>query len=93
VTYLVDDLERAGLVVRRPDPADRRIRQVVATPAGRSALERSRRDLRATEDRLLGALEPQEAEQLRTLLVKVALSVDAAEPCVTVDAGGRPTSG
>lgn len=83
MTYLVDDLEHAGLVVRRPDPADRRVRQVVATPAGRTALERSRRDLRATEDRLLGALAPREAAQLRTLLVRVALSADDAEPCVT----------
>ena len=27
MTYLIDDLEKAGLVERRPDPADRRARQ------------------------------------------------------------------
>lgn len=38
MTRLVDDIERAGLVTRRPDQADRRVRQVLATPAGRAAL-------------------------------------------------------
>ena len=31
MTYLIDDLEKAGLVERRPDPADRRARQVLLT--------------------------------------------------------------
>ena len=30
MTYLLDDLEGAGLVERRPDPADRRARRIVA---------------------------------------------------------------
>jgi DNA-binding MarR family transcriptional regulator len=34
LTPVVDDLERAGLVERRAHPGDRRIRLVVATPAG-----------------------------------------------------------
>jgi MarR family transcriptional regulator, organic hydroperoxide resistance regulator len=35
VVALVDELVDAGLVERRPDPADRRTRLVVATPVGR----------------------------------------------------------
>ena len=35
MTYLLDDLEAAGLIERRPDPADRRARRVVATRTGR----------------------------------------------------------
>src|SRR3954463_6352379 len=31
MTYLVDDLEQAGVVERKPDPADRRARLIVAT--------------------------------------------------------------
>src|ERR1700682_3347898 len=31
MTYLIDDLEAAGLVERRADPADRRSRHIVAT--------------------------------------------------------------
>ena len=32
MTYLLDDLEAAGLVERRPDPTDRRARRVAPTP-------------------------------------------------------------
>src|ERR1700733_9601695 len=35
MTYLLDDLEGAGLIRRHPDPADRRARRIVATTAGR----------------------------------------------------------
>ena len=38
MTYLLDDLQKAGLVERRPDPADRRARRVVLTDAGRARL-------------------------------------------------------
>src|ERR1700682_2663407 len=34
MTSLLDDLEAAGLTERRPDPADRRARRVVATEQG-----------------------------------------------------------
>ncbi|WP_211359707.1 MarR family winged helix-turn-helix transcriptional regulator [Actinocorallia herbida] len=34
VTNIVDGLERLGLVERRADPADRRVKQVVLTPEG-----------------------------------------------------------
>ena len=36
MTYLLDDLEAAGLVERRPDPADRRARRVTLTDAGQA---------------------------------------------------------
>jgi DNA-binding MarR family transcriptional regulator len=34
MTYLLDDLQKAGLVVRQPHPGDRRVRQVAVTAAG-----------------------------------------------------------
>src|SRR6478735_12423434 len=40
MTGLVDELVAAGLAERRPDPADRRARQVVLTDAGRTTLDR-----------------------------------------------------
>ena len=39
MTYLLDSLAEAGLVERRPDPADRRARRVVATARGRALLK------------------------------------------------------
>src|ERR1700728_2824116 len=38
MTYLLDDLEAAGLIERRPDPADRRARHVVITGQGTELL-------------------------------------------------------
>ena len=40
VTGLVDRLEARGLVERRPDPADRRIKGLALTPAGAKLRER-----------------------------------------------------
>jgi DNA-binding MarR family transcriptional regulator len=34
MTYLLDDLEGAGLIERRPDPADRRARRILVTALG-----------------------------------------------------------
>ena len=87
MTYLVDDLEAAGLVIRRPDPADRRVRHVSPTPAGRKAQATARRALRSVEEQLLGVLEPEETVRLRALLVRVARSTDPAESCVTTPGG------
>src|SRR5215469_9338582 len=47
MTYLLDKLENAGLIERRPDPRDRRARQIVATATGRERLEDLNRRLPA----------------------------------------------
>lgn len=95
MTYLVDELEVAGMVSRQPHPADRRVRHVVITPAGRTALAVARRALRSVEEQLLTVLEPAETAQLRALLVRVARSTDQAESCATtpdVRTGATPAS-
>lgn len=73
MTYLLDELEQAGLVVRRPDPADRRARRVELTDAGNARLCALERDLRVAEDALLVPLDPEEQETLRGLLHRVAV--------------------
>lgn len=40
ITGIVDRLEGRDLVKRRPDPADRRVKTIVATPAGSALRER-----------------------------------------------------
>lgn len=72
MTYLLDDLEKAGLVSRRLDPNDRRNRHVVATEDGRRLHDETAAALRAVEDEILGALEPSERAALRSLLYRVA---------------------
>ncbi|EXU64213.1 transcriptional regulator [Streptomyces sp. PRh5] len=72
MTYLLDDLEAHELITRRPDPRDRRARQVLLTDTGRTRLKQVRRSLAAAEARLLTDLGDQDAEQLRTLLARVA---------------------
>jgi DNA-binding MarR family transcriptional regulator len=72
MTYLLDDLEAHELVTRRPDPRDRRARQVLITDTGRARLAQVRHSLAAAEGRLLSDLDVHDAAQLRTLLARVA---------------------
>jgi DNA-binding MarR family transcriptional regulator len=81
MTYLIDELVGAGLVERRPDPADRRARQILLTGKGEERLCTAQRRLREAEEHLLDPLEPVERDQLRALLQKLACSTDPATPC------------
>jgi len=72
VTQLVDRLESDGLVSRAADTADRRSCLAVLTDSGRRAYQRGA-DIRiAAEHELFSALSPSEADQLYTLLAKIA---------------------
>jgi DNA-binding MarR family transcriptional regulator len=72
MTYLLDELERANLVERKPDPADRRVRRVTLTTDGRARLCDLERSLRAAEEHLLEPLDGSERATLRALLLRVA---------------------
>lgn len=67
VTAIIDRLEDRGLVERRPDPGDRRVKLVAATAAGRAVIA----DLRARmpfAGAPLGRLSTEQRESLRKLL-------------------------
>ena len=87
MTYLLDDLETAGLVERRPDPADRRARRVVLTEAGSARLCDVERRLRTAEEHVLGPLAPEEQETLRALLRRLATRTGAhsADVCAVAE--------
>ena len=72
VAELVGRAERDGLVEGARDPADRRVRLVRLTAAGRAAAARSAAGWRALDDRLLKGLTAGERDELRRLLRKVA---------------------
>ncbi|WP_434992215.1 MarR family winged helix-turn-helix transcriptional regulator [Arthrobacter sp. Ld5] len=91
MVYVVDALEGESLVERRPDPTDRRIRQVLPTDQGRARLATARAALREVEGRLMTNLNPEEQMQLRRLMARVALDAGVVESCIGVVAvpGGR----
>jgi DNA-binding MarR family transcriptional regulator len=103
MVYLVDDLERAGLVERIPDPNDRRSRLIRATQAGRERLDATEAAISAAEAELLGALSEDDQARLRGMLREIAAHVwdskehglcDAAEAvksCVEGNAVGVET--
>jgi DNA-binding MarR family transcriptional regulator len=68
LTYLLDDLERAGLIERKPDPADRRARRIVVTPGGVKRLKKLQTELEGAEAHALRGLTTKEQETFRGLL-------------------------
>jgi DNA-binding MarR family transcriptional regulator len=89
MTYLLDDLEAAGLVERQQDPTDRRAWLIAVTEAGRARIEHLRDSLQALEARILGGLTDSERAAFRSMLQRVAVRADAADPvqstCDVVD--------
>ena len=82
VTGIVDRLEAGGLVERRPDPTDRRVKALVVTRQG--VLLRQQLVERLLADAPpVASLSRAERDQLRTLLHKIVAGVDDACP-------GRP---
>ncbi|RKE16829.1 MarR family winged helix-turn-helix transcriptional regulator [Streptomyces sp. TLI_171] len=69
-TFVVDRLEKQGLVERHPHPTDRRARLLVLTPEGRALRERLLGLL--AEDSPLAALTPDQQRALQALLEQTA---------------------
>jgi DNA-binding MarR family transcriptional regulator len=80
MTYLLDDLEAAGLIERRPDPADRRARRIVATRQGVDLLVTLDARLRAAEAHLLDPLDEQARRLFRAQVRELATRVSALDP-------------
>ena len=69
---IVDDLEAEGLLERRPNPADRRVRELYLTADGRKTLERSFAEALAYEQHVGAGLTAEERERLLDLLERIA---------------------
>src|SRR3954447_18034876 len=71
IAQAVDQLERAGYVERRPDPADRRARLVFLTPRGASVPPVTHAAAERVEGRWSERTSPQELEALRASLQRL----------------------
>ena len=80
LTYLLDDLERAGLIVREPAPDDRRQRLIVATDGGRDRLAVLDSAFGRLESHVLAGLPAADRDTFRRLVGRVAAHLNGADP-------------
>jgi DNA-binding MarR family transcriptional regulator len=89
---LIDILERAGLVERRRDPADRRRYALEVTPRGQLAVVRLREINREANEELLAPLDEHERAQLAELIGRVVEHhTRRSEPLAPTDPGAGAT--
>jgi len=80
MTYLLDDLEAAGLIQRVAHPTDRRARRIVATARGSELLATLDDRLRDAEANLLAPLDPDARKAFRAQVRLLATRIDAPRP-------------
>jgi DNA-binding MarR family transcriptional regulator len=73
---VLNDLQSAGLVVREPDPRDRRKNAVSLTERGARLLKRCEEAARAANDELLAPLSAAEREQFTEMLLRISATAD-----------------
>ncbi|MFJ8046850.1 MarR family winged helix-turn-helix transcriptional regulator [Streptomyces luteogriseus] len=73
---VLNDLQAAGLVVREPDPKDRRKNAVSLTERGARLLKRCEKAARAANDELLAPLSAAEREQFMAMLLRISATAD-----------------
>jgi DNA-binding MarR family transcriptional regulator len=78
MTQRIDRLERAGLVRRSPDPADRRALLVSLTERGAQVVDRAVEDGLAAEQRLLAGIPPERRREVDAMLRELLAAVDAS---------------
>ncbi|MDR6115348.1 DNA-binding MarR family transcriptional regulator [Sphingomonas sp. SORGH_AS789] len=77
VTQAVDTMERDGLLVRIPDPDDRRAKQLAITESGRQVIRQTEPLRRELTGLALHSLTDEEVGQLSVILDKLDLAVGA----------------
>lgn len=69
---ILNDLQSAGLVLREPDPRDRRKNAVSLTDEGARLLKRCEKAARRANDELLSPLSTAERAQFMSLLIRIS---------------------
>jgi MarR family transcriptional regulator, transcriptional regulator for hemolysin len=83
---LLDRLETAGWVERRPDPTDRRVRRLFLTGTARPLMEQFQELASATREAALAGLNEVERRLLTDLLTKVRTNLSGRD--LTTEAAG-----
>ena len=73
---VLNDLQSAGLVVREPDPKDRRKNAVSLTERGARLLKRCEKAARAANDELLAPLSAAERDQYMAMMHRISATAD-----------------
>lgn len=69
----LDELQQRGLIERRPDPDDRRVRLLAITDAGRTVKNALQEEIQRGEERWLGDLNAAERRTFLRVLVRLTL--------------------
>lgn len=72
---MVDRMEEAGLIERRPDPTDRRARLLHLTPRSMGEIERIKAALEGLTAAMLDGFDEAEQAQFAAMLVRVAANL------------------
>ena len=80
LTYVIDDLVEAGVIERRADAADRRVRRLAITEDGRTTLDALDARVAAAEEALLQDLSPEDQGLLRAVLDRAGAAVHHGQP-------------
>ncbi|MEV0474143.1 MarR family winged helix-turn-helix transcriptional regulator [Streptomyces prunicolor] len=80
ITATVDSLEAKGLVVREPDPRDRRVRRPTLTPLGRKVCQRATAATEKVEQELLDHFDPTQRDVFLEVLRHYAFDEFADAP-------------
>lgn len=77
ITGLVDHLERNGLVVRTPDPEDRRAIRASLSPLGRNKVAAINKEMANVREDVLADFTDEELKDLRHLCLKLVRNTNA----------------
>jgi DNA-binding MarR family transcriptional regulator len=82
MTQILDRLERAGLIARTPDPADRRKVLVALTDEGMRTADAANARYAAERERLLAGLSPDEVQRLDDAIHRLleVMTADSTAP-------------
>ena len=76
ITKMVQRMERAGFVERRPDPGDERVSRVYLTDVGRNIKSEVEDVWRAFEEQVVSGFSEEELTVLRSLLLRICRNME-----------------